>query len=112
MQEGSEAKEKRHCLNGAAWDPVRGEVVEVLRAESLLCLQPLSALHPEPRSKVTLLSLREPLGWPRAWAWLSGQLFRDSLVPAQMLVSSPPPSMAHSRLPRCHVAAASSWSLS
>ena len=76
---------------------------------------PLTAvltLHPEPRSKVTLLSLREPLGWPRARAWLPGQLFWDGLVPAQMLVSSPSPSTVHSRLPRCHIAAASSWSLS
>lgn len=78
----------------------------VFRAESLLCLWPLSALCPEPRSKVILLSLREP--WPKAWVWLPGQLFRDGLVPAQMPVSSPPLSMAHSRLPRCHIAAASS----
>lgn len=72
---------QRYCVG-----PSLREVV-VLRAESLLCLGLSPRSRPEPRSKVILLSLREP--WPRAWAWLPGQLFRDSSVPAQMPVSLP-----------------------
>lgn len=62
MLEDSEAKEKRDCLSGAAWDSVQGEVVVMLRAESLLCLRPLSALRPEPCRKVTCFPSVNPLG--------------------------------------------------
>lgn len=69
--EDNEAKEKRAGFSRAA------------SACSARGLSQCSVLNLTGR--FTLLFSREPLSQPGAWVWLPGHLFRDSLVPAQIL---------------------------